>query len=329
MKGGVSGAKRNLVIALAALGALAVAPVVEASGNCPNKPIRLVVPFSPGGAADNNMRIIGQKLSERLGESVIVENKPGAAGMVAINTVRRSPADGHTLLYTSVSSAVTSAKQNAPYNMAKDFSPVIQTNYGPLIFYVRPDTPVQNMKGLIDYIKQNPGKLNYATIGVGSGPHLAMEHFKQVFGLDILHIPYKSSGESSSAVMGGVVQIGIDPLSAVVPLLQAGQVKPLAVTSLQRSKAYPDIPGMADEGLSEYQFTSWAGISVMPGTAGHIIDRLNAELNEVLKDPAVINSYRQQAAEVKGGSPADYQAFAEQQLEQIATIRKNANLELD
>ncbi|HEY9281758.1 MAG TPA: tripartite tricarboxylate transporter substrate-binding protein [Eoetvoesiella sp.] len=295
----------------------------------PSRTIRLVVPFSPGGAADNNMRIIGHKLSERLGQTVMIDNKPGAAGAVAIQAARQAPKDGYTILYTSVSTAVTSAKPNAPYDLAKDFVPVIQTNKGPLLFYVRPEESVYNMQDLIKYIKSSPGALNYATIGIGSGPHLAMEYLKQVYDLDILHVPYKSSSQSSGAVIAGLVQVGIDPLSAVVPLIKSEKVRPIAVTSAEKSDAYPSVPGMKESGLPKYEFISWAGVSVMPGTPDYVVKKLNRELNEVLKDPDVIKSYEIQAGNTVGGTPQDYQNFVEQEVQRLRNIIKTGNLQLD
>jgi len=295
----------------------------------PDRPIRIVVPFAPGGAADANMRVIGQKLGERVKQSVIIDNKPGAGGSVAIQNMRSSPKDGYTLIYTSVSTAVTSSKPNAPYDLATDFVPIIHNNKGPLLFYVREDSHIRTMTDLIDHIRKNPGKLNYASIGIGSGPHLAMEHFKQVFDLDIVHIPYKSSAGSTGGVMGGDVHIGLDPLAAVVPLLKGGKVRPIAVTSRQPAKSYPSVPGMEAAGYPQYEFISWAGVSAAPGTPEETIKVLNRELNEVLKDPAVIESFATQAAETVGGTPEDYQRFIEQELKTLRGIITKGKLVLD
>lgn len=288
--------------------------------NYPSKPIRLIVPFATGGAANNNMRLIGQKLGERLGQSVVIDNKPGAGGTVALNLARQAPKDGYTLLYTSVSNAVTAARADAPYDLYKDFSPVIQTNAGPLIFYVRPDSPIQSMKDLVQEIKRHPGKLNYGSIGMGSGPHMAMEKFKLLNSLDITHVPYKSSAESSLAVISGIIQIGIDPLSAVVPLLSSGKVRPLAVTSARSAASYPAVPGMVAAGFPDFEFISWAGVSVLPGTPEPVIRKLNTELNEVLKDPAVVEAYRVQAAEVAGGTPEQYGQFIRKEVDALRRV---------
>jgi len=295
----------------------------------PSRPVKIIVPFAPGGAADGNMRLVGQKLSERIKQPVIIDNKPGAGGMVAIQAMRQSPADGYTIIYTSVSSAVTSAKPNAPYDLSKDFSPIILNQKGPLLFYVRADSNITSMKDLIDHAKKNPGKLNYASVGVGSGPHLAMEYFKQVFDLDIVHIPYKSSSGSSTAVVAGDIQIGLDPLAAIVPMLEAGKLRPLAVTSRQRAGSYPSVPGMEDAGYPQYEFISWAGMSAAPGTPETAIRHLNRELNVVMKDPAVMKYVATQAQETVGGSPEDYQRFIEKDVENLRAIIRNGQLSLD
>lgn len=300
---------------------IATGPVLaQQDTGYPNKPIRLIVPFATGGAANSNMRLIGQKLGERLGQSVVIDNKPGAGGTVALHLARQSPKDGYTLLYTSVSNAVTAARADAPYDLTRDFSPVIQTNAGPLIFYVRPDSPIQNMKDLVQAVRREPGKMNYGSIGMGSGPHMAMEKFKQLNGLEITHVPYKSSSESSMGVMSGLIQIGIDPLSAVVPLLNSGKVRPLAVTSAGSAASYPAVPGMVAAGFPDFEFISWAGVSVLPGTPEAVVKRLNAALNEVLKDPTVVEAYRVQAAEVVGGTPEQYGQFIRKEVEALRRV---------
>lgn len=315
-------------LALALLCAVNAAHAQDA-GDYPNKPIRLIVPFASGGAANNNMRLIGQKLGERIGQPVVIDNKPGAGGTVALNLARQAPKDGYTLLYTSVSNAVTAARPDAPYNLFSDFAPVIQTNAGPLIFYVRPDSPLKSMQELVQAVKSQPGKLNYGSIGVGSGPHLAMEKFMQMNGLNVVHVPYKSSSESSMGVISGFIQIGIDPLSAIVPLIQSGKVRPLAVTSRQSAPAYPSVPGMLAAGQPNFEFISWAGVSVLPGTPEPIIQKLNKELNEVLKDPSVVQSYRMQAAEVVGGTPEAYGKFIQSEVDALRSVIKNGQLVLN
>lgn len=320
---------KTLATLAAALLCAVGAAQAQIAADYPNKPIRLIVPFASGGAANNNMRLIGQKLGERIGQPVVIDNKPGAGGTVALNLARQAPKDGYTLLYTSVSNAVTAARPDAPYNLSSDFAPVIQTNAGPLIFYVRPDSPIQSLQDLVQNVKANPGKLNYGSIGVGSGPHMAMEKFMQMNGLDVVHVPYKSSSESSMGVISGFIQIGIDPLSAIVPLLQSNKVRPLAVTSRQSAPAYPSVPGMAAAGQPQFEFISWAGVSVLPGTPEPIIQKLNKELNEVLKDPSVVQSYRLQAAEVVGGTPQAYGQFIAKEVEALRAVIKNGNLVLN
>jgi tripartite-type tricarboxylate transporter receptor subunit TctC len=272
----------------------------------PNKPIRLIVPFAPGGGADNTARIISDPLSKRLGQPVIIEYKPGAGGVIGAAFVATSPKDGYTLLYATPGQQMTAPylMDKMPYDAATAFSSVIQLIDGSNVLVVNKDLPVNSVKELIAFAKANPNKVNFASSGIGSSSHLAGELFKSMAGINIEHVPYKGSGAAVTEVVGGSVQMSIDSLSVYQAHIKAGTVKALGVSTLSRNPALPELPPIADT-LKGYAASPINYITVPAGTPPAIIAKLNKELNEVLKMPDVRQRLIATGLDVKGGTPAE------------------------
>jgi tripartite-type tricarboxylate transporter receptor subunit TctC len=272
----------------------------------PNKPIRLIVPFAPGGGADNTARIISDPLSKRLGQPVVIEYKPGAGGVIGAAFVATSPKDGYTLLYATPGQQMTAPylMDKMPYDAATAFSSVIQLIEGSNVLVVNKNLPVNSVKELIAYAKANPNKVNFASSGIGSSSHLAGELFKSMAGINIEHVPYKGSGAAVTEVVGGSVQMSIDSLSVYQAHIKAGAVKALGVSTLSRNPALPDLAPIADT-LKGYSASPINYITAPAGTPPAIIAKLNKELNEVLKMPDVRQRLIATGLDIKGGSPTE------------------------
>jgi len=253
----------------------------------PAKPIKFVIPYPPGGMADTYARTLGQALSERVGQPVVAENKPGGSLIIGTEAAAKSPADGYTLLLASVSSLAlnASAFKKLPYDPVKDFSPIAMTFQLPLFLMVNADLPVKSVKELIAHAKANPGKLSFASLGHGSSLHIAGETFKSMAGIDILHVPYKGTTTALPDLINGRVSMIFDG-GAFLPQVQAGKVRLLAVTSSQRLDSLPDVPTMAESGLAGYDLSFWFGVVAPGGTPKPIVDRLSREINEITRNPA-------------------------------------------
>lgn len=278
----------------------------------PNKPIKLIVPFAPGGGADNTARIISEPLAKRLGQPVIIEYKPGAGGVIGAAFVASAPKDGYTLLFATPGQQMTAPylMDKMPYDAATAFSSVIELIEGSNVLVVTKELPVNSVKELIAYAKANPNKVNFASSGIGSSSHLAGELFKSMAGINIEHVPYKGSGAAVTEVIGGSVQMSIDSLSVYQAHIKAGAVKALAVSTLARNVALPDLPPIADT-LPGYTAAPINYITVPAGTPKAIITKLNKELNEVLKNPEVRERLIATGLDVKGGTPEEMDRVVE------------------
>ncbi len=275
----------------------------------PNKPIKLIVPFAPGGGADNTARIISEPMSKRLGQTVVIEYKPGAGGVIGAAFVATAPKDGYTLLYATPGQQMTAPylMDKMPYDAGTAFSPVIQLIEGSNVLVVNKDLPVNSVKELIAYAKANPNKINFASSGIGSSSHLAGELFKSMAGVNIEHVPYKGSGAAVSEVIGGSVQMSIDSMSVYLAHIKAGAVKALGVSTLGRNPALPELPPIADT-LKGYSAFPINYITAPAGTSPEIISKLNQALNEVLAMPAVRERLIATGLTVKGGTPQEMAA---------------------
>ncbi|MBY0267082.1 MAG: tripartite tricarboxylate transporter substrate binding protein [Burkholderiales bacterium] len=291
---------------LTVLGTVITPQAIAASADYPNRPVRLIVGFPPGGAADILARAAGQQLAERLGQQIVIDNRGGAGGLIATETTARANADGYTLLFSSIPHVINPhLYKKVAYDALKDFSPVVQFVAVPLMMAAGPSLPAQSVKELIDYAKANPGKLNYGSAGSGSSSHLAVELFKSMAGIRMEHIPYKGTGPLITDILGG--QIGVTIASAVplAPQVRSGKLRGLAVTGSKRSPAFPTIPAIA-ETVKGYEVVNWFGVFAPAGVPKALTARINSALNEALRTPELLKTLQAQGAEAVGGTPEDF-----------------------
>ena len=302
-----AGLWRLAVGALLAFSALAAAPMAGAQAY-PAKPIRIVVPFPPGGATDILARAVAQKLTDAWGQAVVVDNRPGAGGNIGSEIVAKAAPDGYTLEMGTVGTHAINASLYAkmPYDHVKDFAPVILVAGVPNVLVVNPSLPVSSVQELIAYAKANPGKLNFASSGSGTSIHLAGELFKVMAGVQMTHIPYKGSAPALQDLIGGQVQLMFDNLPPSLPHIKAGKLRALAVTSATRSSALPDTPTIAESGLPGFEASSWFGVLAPAGTPPAIIARLNAEIGAWLASAEAKEKMLALGANIGGGSPEDF-----------------------
>ena len=276
----------------------------------PSKPLRLIVPFAPGGSTDIFARLIAERAQAPLGQPVVVENRAGAAGNIGANEVVRAAPDGYTLLMatTGVMAINNALYRNMTYDAAKDLEPVIYVASITNVLIVPPDLPAKNVAELVAMAKKEPGKLTFASSGAGASTHMSAELFKSMTGTDILHVPYKGSGPAMPDLMSGRVHMMFENAPGAVSHIKAGKLRALAQTGLKRSPALPDVPTVAESGVPGYESLSWSGIAVPAATPRAVIERLNQDLNTVLAAPEMRQKLEEQGAETIGGAP---EAFAQ------------------
>ncbi len=316
-----------LVLVLACLGNTAFA-----QGNYPNKPIRLIVGFAPGGAADIIARTVGEHLGRGLGQTVLVDNRPGAGSSVAAALVAKAIPDGYTILIASQSGMIVNPviNKNVGYNTEKDFVPIIQVSSSPLVAAVHPSLPVRTIEELIVEAKRSPGKLNFATSGVGSMPHLALMLFSAIAKVEMMHVPYKSGGLSVQSVLAGDTQVTFATAPSVMPLTQAGRLRGLAVTTRARSPLVPGLPGMEEAGLANYDVSIWYGFFAPAGTPAEIIRRLFDASVLVLQKPEVRQALARDGTEAPGSrSPEDFAAFVREEAKLMADLIRQSGAKFD
>jgi tripartite-type tricarboxylate transporter receptor subunit TctC len=310
---------RMLAVAVVAL-ALAGAAGAQ---SFPSKPIRLISPYAAGGANDIVCRVIAEKLSELMGQTVLVDNKPGAGSMVGSNILVKAPADGYTIMMADIAHGANPAlRKMMPYDTLKDFAPVVLVAELPTVLLVNPSVPASSIAELVAYAKRNPGKLNYSSSGFGSTNHLAAEVFKDELGLDIVHVPYQGGGEAMNALLGGQVQMLFITLPASLPHIKAGKVRALALTGAKRMDSLPDVPTVAETVLPGFDINLWIGVVAPAGTPPAVIDRLNADFNKVLAMPAVKERITALGANIAGGTPAQFDAFIRKEVQRWAKTIK-------
>jgi tripartite-type tricarboxylate transporter receptor subunit TctC len=259
------------------------------SGTYPDHPIKIVVPFAPGGGTDVIARTLADAMGKELGQAVFIENKPGAGTIVGTEAVATSPPDGYTLVMATFAHAVNpSLKKSLPYDTFKDFAPValIATSYN--IVVVSPKLPVTSIPELVAYAKANPGKLSYGSYGIGTSAHLAGELFKSLANVDLVHVPYKGSAPAITDLLGGQIEVMFTTVASVAPYIQSGQLRALAVTSAERSKAFPNLPTVAEAGVRAYVAESWYGLFTRAATSADIIDKLNKAAQTAIKSDAFV-----------------------------------------
>jgi tripartite-type tricarboxylate transporter receptor subunit TctC len=317
------------------LGAI-VAVACAASGaasaqTVPGKPIRIVVGFAPGGPADVMARLIGQRMTALLGQSVIVDNRPGAGGTIGARAVAESDPDGTTLLLGNTSTLVISPLiyKNVGYDPVKAFAPIALLGTTSNLLIVNPALPVNAVQELIALARARPGKLNYSSAGIGTPPHLIGEMFKQRLGLDVVHVPYKGGGPSVQAVVAGETQFSFENPASSLPLVQAGNVRALASTGDTRAAQTPDLPTMIEAGVPDFTSVSFTAVVAPAGTPGATVHRLNAVINESLKSPEVASTLVKLSVDAKLTSPDEFAAFLTRERDKWTTVVKTAGVQME
>ena len=308
---------------------LAVAPVVVAQGDYPNRPIRLVVTVPPGGAADFIARLVGGKLAESLGQPVLVENRGGAGGTIATDTVAKAAPDGYMLLQNSITTHGVGPLlyRSLPYDPVKDFAPVSGLALLPLIMAVNAELPARNVDEVIRLSKTS--SLNFASSGNGGAPHMAAELFKSVTGAPLTHVPYKGSGPAVADLVGGRVQIMFDAAPSLIQHVRSGKLRVVAAASTQRNRLLPEVPTFAELGYPKVAVSLWYGMLAPAGTPAAVIDRLNRQVTKVLESSEVRVKLLAQGAEPMPGSPQAFASFMQQEMAKWAPVVKQAGVKLD
>ena len=310
---------------------LAFAASVAAAQSYPSKPIHLIVPFPPGGPTDIVGRLVSQKLSEGLGQPVVVDNRAGAGGTVGSTAAAKAPGDGYTLLYGSTSTlAIAPALyRNLSYDPRTAFAPISLVSRGAIIAAVNAEVPARTLQEFIALAKKTPGKLSYSSAGSGTPPHLAAELFKTVAGVDLLHVPYKGGAPAISDLVGGQVQAIFEGQVVLLPHIKSGKVRALAITGQKRDPALPDVPTFAEAGLPSYDVYFWSGLVAPAGTPNDIVARLNGILVQALNAPDAREALTRQGLEPAPSTPQQFAAFIGSELERWGRVAKDSGAKLD
>lgn len=323
------GTARRCAALLAAVACL-LAPTAQAQ-QYPDKLVRIVVPFGPGGSTDAVARTAAQRLSEQWGgKPVIVENRPGGSGTVGTASVAKSPADGYTILMGVFAHAVLETLyKNAPYKLERDFVPVIEVGKTPQLLLVHPSVPANNVAELLALLKAQPGKLNYGSAGSGSASHMAAELFLAMSKTSATHVPYKSSGQALNDLAGGQTQFMFDSVFTSLPLVKAGRLKAIGVSTATRSALVPDVATVSEGGVPGYESSVWFGFFVPAGTPKEVVAKLNADLAATLKTPAVKEALLAQGLEVVGGSQDEFAATVKTEVAKWRTVIEQNGIKAD
>jgi len=311
--------------------ALSAASVVNANAQAyPTKPIRLIVPFAPGGLNDTTARLLQPHLEKALGQPVIVDNRPAASGIVGTDAVAKAPPDGHTLLMVASSHTVVPATNaKLPYDAERDFAPVAMVGKNPLLFVINAKVAAKTLPEFVALAKANPGKLNYATPGAASQSHLVTELFDQKAGITIQHVPYRGGAPAIMSVVQGETQFAVISPLASLPHIQSGGLRAIAAGSLARDPQFPDLPTVAEAGYPDVEAIQWVGLLTTAGTPKEIVERLNAEVNRALRDPDMVAKLALQGVSPAGGTPAEFQKVIAGEIHRWTEVARSANIKAE
>ena len=317
------------LLAFLCVGWLAAAPA--GAQTFPDHPVRIVVPYPPGGFNDTLARVAAEKLAKTWNQPVVVENKPGGNTTVGNVFVAKSPADGYTILITPLPFSALPGLYGAtlPYDALKDFTPLVWAGSTQNALVVRNDLPISNVQELLAFARKNPGKLNYGSTGSGSSNHLSMELLMRMTGTKMTHIPYKGSAPATMAMLGGEIDALFDNVPNVLPHIKAGKMKAIAVSGLQRSVLLPAVPTVDESGVTGYEVTVWFGMQLPAGTPKPIVDKINRDIVQLLKEPDVISRFRDQGVEVVASSPAEFSQLVQKEVVKWTQLIKDANIRIE
>jgi len=311
--------------------AFAMAAASAVAQGYPNKPVRMIVGFPPGGGTDVVARVISAKLQEWYGQAVLVENRPGATGTIGADAVAKSAPDGYTLIMGHVNSHGIAPNLFAklPYDAIKDFAAVAYVGYVPNVLAVHPSVQAKNVKELIALAKAKPGAMNYASSGNGSTQHLAGEMFKQLTGTSIVHVPYKGSGDAIKDLLAGTVNMNFDTMPPVLPHIQSGRLRGLAISTPKRLAQLPDVPTFEEEGIRGFDVTNWYGVMAPASTPREIVQKLNADINKAMQAPDVRPRLEAVGTQLNEQSTAQFDAFMKAEVTKYAKLIKDANIKIE
>jgi len=323
--------RRRLLQTVGAAATAVAAPAVLAQSAWPSKAIRFVVPFAPGGTSEVVARTVAAELTKQLGQSVYVENKPGGAGTIAMQEVAKSAPDGYTMILTHVGTLAVNPYmlKNQPYDVDKDFMPVTLLAKVPNVFVIHPDVPAKNFKEFVDYVKKNPGRVNYGSAGNASAGHLSMEYLKLVTGMFMTHIPYRGTGPQLTDLLGGRLQAASAGMPALGAHIRSGKLRAIAVGTQKRIAAMPDVPTVEEMGYKGFETSQWYGIHVPTGTPPDIVKRLQEESFKALKSSSVTERFATDNAIGGGGPSAEYAKFVASEQKIWKNIVQRAGIKAD
>ena len=318
--------RRHLLAAtaLSPLGAAAQAP-------WPNRPIRYIVPFAPGGTTDILARVVGEKLGPALGQTIVVENRAGQGGSVGAAELARAAPDGYTIGGGTISSHAINATlyDKLPYDPVTSFAPITMYATQPNVLVVHPSVPAQNLREFIALLKANPRKYSFGSAGTGTSQHISGELFKTMAGVQMEHIPYRGSGQMIPELLGGTLPVAVDNIATALPHMRTGRLRALAVTTAQRSGAAPDVPTMAEQGLAGYELSSWQAVFAPAGTPAAIVERLHAEIARILKMPDVAKRLTDLGLDLSGMSPAELGAVVRADVPRLGKVVRDSGAKAD
>ena len=302
----------------------------QGAASYPDKPIKLVVPYPPGGSTDPVARLLAQDIAPRIGQPIVVDNRPGAAGSIGTEAVARAAPDGYTiLLHTSVIATDPTLKKTAAYDVKRDLAPITLAVTGPYLVVVNPSLPVKNIAELIAFAKANPGKLFYGSAGQGSSGHLIGELFKQAAGIEMTHVPYKGGGPSITGLMGNEVQLLFDTLGGSRSLAESGKLRALAVTSPARSPVMPNVPTVSESGLKDFQAVYWLGLFAPSKTPPPVVDKLYREIKQSLDNPEIKAKLLEQGNVAQALPPPEFAKVLDADIQRYKTVIETAKIQLE
>ncbi len=307
-----------------------MAATAHASDDFPSKPIRVIVPYPAGQASDIVMRLVGERLGKSLGQSIVIDNRPGAGGNLGTDAGAKAAPDGYTLTIATAALPISKlVYKKLPFDPIKDFAPITTLTITPLVLITRPTLQVSSVQQLVEYGKKNPGKLTFASSGPGTSHQLSGELFKTLAGIDMLHVPYKGSPPAHVDMMGGNVDIMFDNIVPVTPHVKNGKLNALAVTTKTRASALPDVPTMAESGFADFEAVAWFGLMAPAGTPAPVVNKLNKEIVAVLNAPEIKERLAAMGATATGSTPDAFRSFMAAEVDKWAPVVQRAKIELD
>ena len=332
MVGRLGGLSRTVVLGglVAVMLCAQATSVAQTASSFPNQPIRMVVPYPPGGPTDITARVVAAEMSKTIGQNIVIDNRPGASGMIGSEMVTKSTPDGYTVLANASIHVINpSVYPDMRFDAIKDFVPITQLAQVPLVLVVPANSPIKSVKDLVEYAKANPGKVNFGSAGSASAQHLAGESFKIAAGIQMQHIPYKGSAPALTDLAGGQLQLMFDSMPSATPMINSGKLRAIAVTTTTRAKARPDLPTIAESGFPGFDISTWYAYWAPKGTPADVVEKLAASAAQALKNPEVIAKYEAMGAEPVCSTPAQFAAYVESEAKKWNDIVKKSGAKLD